>query len=132
VTRVPGIVAALVIAAWFALGVMQSTSEKAASRRLATLAHPSPAAAERTRRLLDRASWLNPDQSPDIERAHLQLQRAGPAASVRALLAVARREPRNLNVWAAIALVATGRDSGAEALALARIRQLDPYSALVR
>jgi hypothetical protein len=132
VTRALGVVAAVIAAAWFALGVVQSTSEEAAGRRLATVDHPSPAAVERTRRLLDRASWLNPDQSPEIQRAHLQLQLAGPAASVRALLAVARHEPRNVKAWVAIALVAAGHDPGVHALALGRIRELDPRSALVR
>ena len=132
VTRAVAVAAAAVVAAWFALGVLQSTSVDAARDRLAAVAHPSRADADQTRRLLDRAGWLNPDEGVDIERAHLTLQLHGPAASTRALLAVARREPQNVAAWAAVALVAGGEDPSVQALALRRIRDLDPYSSLVR
>ena len=124
--RVVTIAAALAVAAWFALGVSQSTGANAARDRLADLGRPSAAAAQRTSDLLDRAGRLNPDRGVDLLRARLALQRGDAAGATRTALRVVRAEPANLEAWGVIALVNERRDPALAARARAALRRLSP------
>jgi hypothetical protein len=126
VTRAVAAVAALVVAAWFALGVSQSTGANAARDRLEDFRRPSDAAATRTAELLDRAGRLNPDRAVDLLRARLALQRGDAGAATRVALGVARAEPANLEAWGIVALVNERRDPALGARARAQLRRLSP------
>lgn len=98
--RAAAVAAALVVAAFFALGIYQATSYDRAKARLDTDRNDARAAT-----LLDRADTLNPDADVDIARARLAFARGDAAGARRILLGVVGREPENARAWGTIELV---------------------------
>ncbi|MEA2168269.1 MAG: hypothetical protein QOF76_1569 [Solirubrobacteraceae bacterium] len=103
-TRALAVAGALVVTAFFGLAVRQATSANAARERLVGLAPRSPAAAARTRTLIDHAGTLNPDRGIDVLRARLDFLQGQIAAGRRILLDVVADEPHNVEAWTALAL----------------------------
>jgi predicted Zn-dependent protease len=76
-----------------------------------------------------RARRLNPDTTPDVNRAFL-LQAAGRRDQAVALLEdVLRREPDNLNAWGVLFQFTRDHDRATAERARAARRRLDPLSA---
>lgn len=99
-TRAAAMVAALLVAAFFVLGIFQSRSFQQAKERLDTDRNDA-----RAGRLLDRADILNPDTEVDIARARLAVARGDLDGGERILLDVVEREPQNARAWGTIELV---------------------------
>ncbi|HLH67263.1 MAG TPA: hypothetical protein VKV27_16355 [Solirubrobacteraceae bacterium] len=124
--RIAGAVAALAVAAWFALGVRQSQALDAATALIASgHGRLAPAVARRARHLLDVAAALDPDRAVDLERSALALRQGQPARARAIALSVARAEPQNLQAWIAYG-TASADDPAAFRLALRRLEQLAP------
>jgi len=117
-------VAALVIAAWFALGVRQAIDTDRASV-IVGRGGVSVADAAHADALLRSAGWLNPDRTVDVLRGRLLLDEGRAGAARAALLKVALAEPRNAAAWVAFGSAAAG-DRQAFLLALAHVHELVP------
>lgn len=119
--------AALVVGAWFALGVREAHEINRATSIVGGLngQHKLTAAqAAQARSLLSSASVLNPDRQVDVVRARVALLRNDRPLAVRILRGVVRAEPDNLEAWYGIA---TSASSGATVnAALAQISKLQP------
>jgi len=125
--------AALLVAAWLAIGLRATVLEERGTEQFEeglTLTHPTPEQAHTLRRAahdLDRASWLNPDRVPRMHYAQTILilgekRRAGEIARE-----VTRQEPDNLEVWRmALGIALALRDRGFQAEARRHIRELSP------
>jgi hypothetical protein len=123
--RILGLTAALVVGAWFALGIRQGHDADVAGAIIAGHAPVTAAQARHARALLHDAGQLNPDLAIDLLRSQLALRR-GDAARARAIaLSVARREPQNLQAWLAYA-TASAHDVPAFSLAVTRLNALAP------
>ena len=117
--------AALVVCAWFALGIRQSHDLNAATAIVSARAPLSAAQARHAAGLLGAAGQLNPGTSVDLARSELALRR-GDGAQARAIaLSVTRSEPQNIEAWLAYG-TASARDPRAFALALRHLEALAP------
>ena len=124
--RFAGVALAVLVAAWFALGLRQTTATNAARSRLSVLSAPTPVAAHDISGQLDRAAWLNPDRGVTILRADLALAQGGTAAGRSDLEDVVRSEPDNLTAWATIAVAFARTDPQLAAHAQRKLRRLSP------
>jgi hypothetical protein len=116
---------AIVVCAWYVLGIRQSRAVDQAS---ATVSHGGAVTAAEARQAsaqLSSARFLNPDRQVDVLRAELYLDRGDLAAAQRILKSVVRSEPDNLAAWIALARSSIGDPKDFYAAAF-RIRQLVP------
>lgn len=123
-TRIALVAAALLACAGFALGIRQVRDQRTAERLIGGPVPLSAAKAARARRLLDRASELNPDSEPDLLRAQLDLRRQDKPAAQRILLPLTRREPENIAAWYLLEIVTFRRESALNVRARARVLEL--------
>jgi predicted Zn-dependent protease len=125
--RVAVALVAVAVIAW--LGVMERDTRLRA-RGVATAGQlNSPGDRARAESDLRGARFLNPDTTPDVDRAALYLGDGRPRAAVALLEDVVRREPENRTAWAVLYGFARGRDAAAAGRALAALRRLDPVNA---
>jgi Flp pilus assembly protein TadD len=124
--RVALAVLALAAAAWLSVELRSS----AAQDRMIGLAFARQVPTERdlqaARDLAPRARTLNPDAEVDESIGVLELRTGDRAGAVATFRAIARREPQNAEVWAALATAASGYDDGLAAAARSRLRTLVP------
>jgi predicted Zn-dependent protease len=125
--RIACAVGALVVCAWFALGVREAQQIDRATNIVGGLNGQqklTATEAAHARSLLSSASLLNPDQQVNVLRARVALLRNQRPLAVRILRGVVSSEPDNLAGWYGIA---TSASSGATVnRALAQIRRLEP------
>ena len=115
---------AVVLAAWFALGVRQAR-DTAQAAAIVSNSPLSPAEARHASGLLDAASFLNPDREVDVLRARVDLG-LGDKRGARAILKRVVSDERSYFeawIWLARASVGDLRDFYAAAY---RIQQLMP------
>ena len=124
--RAAAIAGALVVCAFFALGIRQTTSHEQADRRMSSPERPSSAAAARTETLLDHAATLNPDRRVDLGRALLALQSGHPQSARRIIERVVADEPDNIEAWTRLAFATAGTDPAASKRAAAQVLRLAP------
>lgn len=124
-TRILGALLALVVCAWFGLGVVQSRDVDRAAAIVGGSGRLTPAEAQQARSLLSRAGTLNPDRQVDLLRAQLEVREGDPAAARAILFRVLADEPLNINAWVALARASQG-DPQSFRLALTRGRALAP------
>lgn len=118
-------VAALLVTAWFALGVFQSRAVSQARSAAAVHGPMTVAQARHADSLLHDAATLNPDRAVDVLRAQVALARGDAARSRQILNGVVRSEPQDLDAW--IALVrASANDFHQRQIALLHILKLAP------
>ena len=99
VVRLLVVGSALLVAAWFAVGVRQAIDTNRAAAILQSSARLTPARARTADRLLRVASFLNPDRQVQLLRSQAALA-AGDRATARRLAAeVTRLEPLNAAAW---------------------------------
>jgi predicted Zn-dependent protease len=122
--RVTGATAAIVIAAWFALGAYQS-HEVARATASAARGHLTAAQARSADAALDGAATLNPDRAVDVLRARVALAAGQTARARRILNAVVADEPQDLEAWIALAR-ASLHDFRQRQIALLHILSLAP------
>jgi HAMP domain-containing protein len=125
VARVLAAGAALVVCAWFALGIRQSTSLDRAQALIAGQFFASPARATEVEHLLDNAGFLNPDRQVDLDRVQILLERGHAAAARQVARGVVAAEPQNIQAWLALAHAA-GPDRAVLDEAIDHIKQLEP------
>jgi predicted Zn-dependent protease len=123
--RVIAALAAVIVCAWFALGIRQAAEVADAT----DVIEPSHVLTVTQLRAidswLDSARRLNPDTQVEILRARAAIE-AGQAPRAEQILEnVTRTEPMNLEAWIWLAGAALG-DPPLARYAVARIEQLDP------
>jgi predicted Zn-dependent protease len=123
--RIVSAVAALVVAAWFALGIRQTHELNTVTSILS--GHPTLGVAQvkRADGLLDSAGTLNPDGQVSLLRGEVSLAAGRTADAQRTILQVTRDEPLNVDAWAALARTA-GSNHRLILLALGNIGKLVP------
>jgi predicted Zn-dependent protease len=124
--RLAATAAALLVCAWFGLGVVQSVSADAAADSLTRHPDPNPEQAAEIERHLDRAGFLNPDEKVRLMRAQLAVQLGDYQRAQELLEAVVAEHPDDLEAWATLAFATAGRDPEVHARARAAIRRLSP------
>ncbi len=124
-TRGALLVLALVMAAWFALGIRQAQDPNRASAIVTPGGRLTASQARQASNLLDAAGFLNPDRAVTVLRAELRADQGDLSGARRILKGVVRTEPQNLAAWLALARSSAGdlRDFYAAAYA---IRHLVP------
>ncbi len=114
---------ALVVAAWFAVGIRQAVNTDRASAIVTASGTVAPGQARHAESLLSAAAFLNPDREVDLLRSQAALER-GDLPRARALAAaVTRHEPLNAEAWAQLARASRGL---AFAAALRHVTKLVP------
>jgi predicted Zn-dependent protease len=116
---------AVVVCAWFAIGVRQAIDTDRADAIATGNASVSAAAAAHADSLLDAAGFLNPDLEVDLLRGTIALDRQQQSQAVRIFESVTRREPQNIEAWLALAQADYGEKQPL-AIAVAQIAKLDP------
>jgi predicted Zn-dependent protease len=91
--------AALLVAAWFALGLRQAIATDRASAIVQSSATLTPARARRAEQLLREASFLNPDSEVQLLRSQVAMATGDRATARRLAAQVTRREPLNAAAW---------------------------------
>jgi len=131
--RALGAIAALLVAAWLAVGLRATILEERGSERLTKNlipTEPTPAQARTlagAARDFDRASWLNPDRVPRMYYAQTILILGERRRARELARQVARKEPENLEIWRTARAIALALpDRAFEAEARRRIRELSP------
>jgi predicted Zn-dependent protease len=117
-------VAALVVASWFALGVLQAHNLDRASTILAGPGPLSAAAKRDVASELATAGTLNPDREVDLLRAELAVARSERGEAVRILEQVTHSEPDYATAW--LALASTADNAAISGRALRQIARLVP------
>lgn len=98
---------AIVVCAWFAVGIRQVHDTSAATAILSGGGHLSPATAARASSLLGDAASLNPDRQIGLLRAKLAAERGQRPLAQRLALRVAQAEPANPQAWLLVSFVGT-------------------------
>jgi Flp pilus assembly protein TadD len=122
--RVIGIIVALVVCAWFGIGIRQAHETNAAASIVSEQGRPSASQIKRVSALLGSAGTLNPDSQLDVLRGRLAVREGSRSAAERVFKDVVRREPMNADAWYLLANAAT--DAHTAILAAGRLAQLDP------
>ncbi len=99
---------ALVMAAWFALGIRQAQNTNRASALVSPGARLTASQARKASDLLDAAGFLNPDRQVEVLRAELRADQGDLSGARRILKGVVRTEPQNLAAWLALARSSAG------------------------
>jgi hypothetical protein len=120
------IILALVVCAWFALGIRQTRDTARATAIVASANTPSAAQAAHARSLLRAAGTLNPDLQLDVLRGQLALLRGNNRSATRILEGVVAQEPQNAEAWVYLARAAFDVNRHEFGIAAQRIAQLDP------
>jgi Flp pilus assembly protein TadD len=121
-------IAALAVAAavWLAVELRSSDAQDEMIGLAFQRGTPTKADLAEARRLQPRARTLNPDVRVDEAIGVLQLRTGDRATAVATFERLTRREPRNAELWAALAQAAQGYDDTLATRARSRARALAP------
>jgi Flp pilus assembly protein TadD len=125
---VRAVIAALALAAAVWLGVELRSSDAQDEMLALAFAKNTPTKADlaKAQDLAKRARTLNPDVRVDEAIGVLQLRTGDRAAAVATFKRLTEREPRNAELWAALAQAAQGYDDMLATRARSRQRALAP------
>jgi predicted Zn-dependent protease len=98
---------AIVVCAWFAIGVRQAHDIDHATALLSAGSRISGEDAAHAASLLHGAALLNPDRQVDVLRAQLADERGDRPEAERILRGIVAAEPMNAVAWVALARSAT-------------------------
>ena len=130
VARIAAAAVALVVGAFFALGIVQSHNLSAAQSVVDNARNVTPALAARARSDLDTAATLNPDRTVAMTRGQLDL-RIGDIAAARVVFNhLVAAEPKNVAAWLGLSESLYGTSQ--LVVALAKLAALDPQDAKKR
>jgi hypothetical protein len=101
-------VVALVVAAWFALGVRQARDTDHVAAAILALPRLSQAQANWLDSILAGAAFLNPDRQIDLLRSAVALASGHQPRAQRIAAGVTRAEPLNLQAWTQLARTSHG------------------------
>jgi predicted Zn-dependent protease len=107
IVRAAAALLALVVCAWFAIGIRQSVDTNRASALIGGGTRLTAPQVRRARSQLSSAAFLNPDLTIELLRGQLALDQGRKAAAERAIESVTRREPLNLIAWVKLIVAAT-------------------------
>jgi Flp pilus assembly protein TadD len=124
--RLTIVVLALAGAAWLAVEARSSSAQNEMIGLAFARQTPTKADLASARSLAPRARRLNPDARVDESLGVLELRTGDRADAVATFRAIARHEPRNAEVWAALAQAAGGYDDALATRARKRLRALAP------
>jgi predicted Zn-dependent protease len=119
---------AVVVCAWFAVGVRQAIDTDKADAIATGTATVSADQASHADSLLHAAGFLNPDLEVDLLRGTIALDRQQHLRAVSIFQSVTRREPENIDAWLTLAQAEYG-EKRPLAVAVAQIAKLDPILA---
>lgn len=122
--RVTATAFALLLCAWFALGVRQAHDTVRAAAIVSSNRSLSAAEGARADSLLSAAGALNPDSQVDLLRGQVAMLRHDLPGAARVFETVVRREPQNVLAWLWLAKTAYGKPVLVQYLD--RIKRLDP------
>jgi Tfp pilus assembly protein PilF len=114
---------ALIVCAWFALGIRQTRNQERADALIHQAGTPTKAQTVEVLALLRRSSELNPDRTIDLLRAMAEVRAGEVALAERQMKNVVRDEPMNVDAWINLAFAARQRDP--TVAQLAREKQLE-------
>jgi hypothetical protein len=117
---------AVIVCAWFALGIRASHDAGVVSAILQAHNNPTPAEAAKARSALGDAEVLNPDQNLQILRAQIEFHSGNVAAGISIAKSVVKREPLNVSAWLVLELFTRQADPALNRLAQERVSQLVP------
>jgi predicted Zn-dependent protease len=124
-TRLIGVLIALALCAWFALGIRQAQETTKATAIVSATTPLTAAQIKQVSDLVSDARALNPDTAVDVLRAQLDRDQNELVAARQVLERVVAKEPDNAVAWVWLA-----RSSGGAPLtfanALRRLRSLVP------
>jgi predicted Zn-dependent protease len=119
IARAAIVAAALLVAAWLALGLRPVRDEAAGLAAVRT-------DTDRAYELLGRAAERTRSTGPELRLAQLDAFTERPDRAVRRLRSILRREPENHEAWVLLAQNARTVDPALAARAVARARALSP------
>jgi Flp pilus assembly protein TadD len=126
IVRVAIAVVALAAAVWLGVELSSSNAQDEMTALAFQRGTPSKADLARAESLAPRAHRLNPDVRVDESIGVLQLRTGDRAAAVATFRRLAAKEPRNAELWAALAQAAQGYDDALATRARERARALAP------
>jgi Flp pilus assembly protein TadD len=126
IVRVVIATAALAAAVWLGVELRSSRAQDEMIGLAFQRALPTKADLAQAERLAPRARTLNPDVRVDESVGVLQLRTGDRKAAVATFERLTRREPRNAELWAALAQAAQGYDDALATRARERARALAP------
>lgn len=97
--RVAAIGSALLVVAWFGIGIRQAIDTDRASAIVQSSATLTPARARSADRLLHEASFLNPDSQVQLLRSQVAMATDDRGTARRLAAQVTRQEPLNAAAW---------------------------------
>lgn len=122
--RVAVTLAALVALGWLAV---QYRNEQLRQSALTAASKGDVAKADDD---LRRSELLNPDETPEIERALIRAGKADVLGAVARLRAIVRREPDNLTAWGDLLVLADdAKLHDVAAVATVEVKRLNPLTA---
>jgi predicted Zn-dependent protease len=119
VLRLGLLAVAAVVAAWFALGVIQSHDTSRAASVILSNDRLTDAEVKHVDSLLSAAGTLNPDRQVELLRGQLALRKGENRRALAIFAAVTHAEPQNVLAWDLIAEAGDTR-------ALAKVARLEP------
>jgi Flp pilus assembly protein TadD len=126
IVRVAIVVLALTGAAWLAVELRSSTAQDEMIGLAFTNRSPSKADLATAEKLAPRARTLSPDVRVDESIGVLQLRTGDRAGAVKTFERLTGDEPRNAELWTALAQAAQGYDDRLATRARSRARALAP------
>jgi Flp pilus assembly protein TadD len=126
IVRVAIVALALAGAAWLSVELRASSAQDEMIGLAFSRSAPSKADLATARGLAARARRLNPDVRVDESLGVLELRTGDRPAAVATFKRLTAREPRNAELWAALAQAAQGYDDRLATLARSRARALAP------
>jgi Flp pilus assembly protein TadD len=124
--RVAIVVLALTGAVWLAVELRSSDAQERMIGLAFTRSTPSKQDLASARELAPRARTLNPDVRVDESLGVLELRTGDRAAAVATFTRLTASEPRNAELWTALASAAQGYDDRLATAARSRARALAP------
>ena len=139
IQRIALVLVALVAAGWMAVALRDARQQRHARQilreeipALARGGTPNQARVAEAGRALENARLLNPDRTPEVERANQLFLAGRERAAVAQLTRVVEAEPDNIEAWARLAIAARSADPAAAAIARRKVDELDPRGAELR
>ena len=123
--RISAAVVAVIVAAWFVIGVRQAHGINGATAIVAGSSTLNASEVRRADALLNETKLLNPDQQVRILRGAVSLRGGDPVAAQRIFQSITRTEPKNLDAWLWLAR-SSGRNRQLFTRALDQVRRLEP------
>jgi len=126
IVRVAIAAVALAAAVWLGVELRASTAQEEMIRLAFQRGTPTKADLNQAQHLQPRANTLNPDVRVDESIGVLQLRTGDRKAAIATFERLTGKEPRNAELWAALAQAAQGYDDALATRARERARALAP------